>query len=203
MTHDLTEETRERAALYALGQLTIEDALAFERHLAEGCEVCLAEVTAFEEVYAQIALTAPAAAPSPQVRERIISQLGQTQEPRAAKSSVPDEGSAQTLTVFAEEGEWQELSEGVFIKKLYTDERKGTVTTLFKMLPGAHAQPHKHLGVEECFVLEGDFHVGDLVLGRGDYHMAEEGSIHQDLYSEKGNLLLIISPKEGYQLHTQ
>ena len=203
MIHDLTEEITERAALYALGQLTAEDALAFERHLARGCEVCTRELRAFEEVCAGLALTASQAEPSIHVRENLISKLSETKQARPVAHASQQPSPAKTLTVYATEGEWYELSEGVFVKELYTDKQKGVVTSLFKMLPGAHAQAHKHLGVEECFILEGDFHVNDSVLGPGDYHRAEEGSIHQQLYSEKGNLLLIISPLEGYQVQTQ
>lgn len=202
MTHDLTEEITERAALYALGQLPDEDALRFESHLAGQCEVCTAELRAFEEVCAELALTTPEAVPSPQVREKLLSQLGQIKQSGIVEPFPQQASTANTLTVYATEGEWQELSEGVFVKELYTDEKKGVVTSLFKMLPGTRAQAHKHLGVEECLVLEGDFHVNDLILGPGDYHRAEEGTVHQHLYSEKGNLLLIISPQEGFQVQT-
>lgn len=202
MRHDLTEEITERAALYALGQLTPEDSLAFERHLAQKCEVCIAELRAFEEVCAQLALSVPEAEPSIHVRESLMGKLSQTKQSGLVQPFTEQSAPAQTLTVYAGEGEWKELSEGVFVKQLYADEKKGTITSLFKLLPGAHVHAHKHLGVEECLVLEGDFHVNELILGPGDYHRAEEGSVHQHLYSEKGNLLLIISPQEGFQLHT-
>jgi anti-sigma factor ChrR (cupin superfamily) len=200
MTHDLTDEITNRAAMYALGALSAEDSLAFERHLAEACEVCAVELRAFEDVYAQLALTAPEAEPSIHVKDSLMRKIGQTKRPAPIAPAIQQASRAKTLTVFAGEGEWQELSEGVFVKELHKDERKGTVTSLFKMLPGAHASAHRHTGVEECLVLDGDFHVNDLILGPGDYHLAERGSIHENLYSEKGNLLLIISPQEGFQV---
>jgi anti-sigma factor ChrR (cupin superfamily) len=88
------------------------------------------------------------------------------------------------------------LSEGVFVKQLYVDDEKRTVTSLYKMEPGAQAPRHIHSGAEECFVIEGDFHINDLKLGPGDYHRAEPGSLHQKIYTEKGNLLLIIAPQD-------
>lgn len=200
MTHDLTEEITERAALYALGTLPAEDSQAFESHLAQECEVCAAELRSFEEVCAQLALAVPEAEPSPHVRDSLMSKLGQTKQLRPVEPALRQVPPAELLTVYAGEGEWQELSDGVFVKELYADEKKGTVTSLFKMLPGAHAQAHRHLGTEECLVLDGDFHINDLILGPGDYHRAEGGSTHQNLYSEKGNLLLIIAPQEGFQV---
>lgn len=202
MPHDLTEEITERAALYALGQLAGEDALRFEKHLDGGCEVCAAELRAFEEIGAQLALTVFEAEPSVHVRESLMSKLAETQQSGRVEALAQQPSPATTLTVYAEEGEWHELSEGVFVKELYTDKKKGVVTSLFKMLPGARAQAHRHLGVEECLVIEGDFHVDDLILGPGDYHRAEEGSVHQHLYSTKGNLLLIISPEKGFEART-
>lgn len=199
MAHDLSDELKERAALYALGSLPAEESLAFERHISEGCSVCAAELRAFEEVCAQLAWTAPVAEPSPHVRDNLLRQLGLTEQPGRVES-IPDFVSqAKTLTVYAEEGEWEKVSEGVFIKQLYRDEKRGTVASLYRMLPGAHAPTHRHVGVEECIVLEGDFHLNELILGPGDYHRAEAGSVHQRLYTEKGNLLLIISPQEGFQ----
>lgn len=200
MTHDLTEEITERAALYALGVLPGEDSQVFESHLAQGCEVCAAELRAFEEVCAHLALAAPEAEPSPHVRDSLMSKVGQTKQLSRLEPTLQLVSPADVLTIYAGEGEWQELSEGVFVKELHADEKKGTVTSLFKMMPGAHAQAHRHLGTEECLVIDGDFHINDQVLGPGDYHRAEGGSIHQNLYSEKGNLLLIIAPREGFQV---
>jgi anti-sigma factor ChrR (cupin superfamily) len=199
MTHDLSDEITERAALYALGTLPLEESLAFEKHISQECALCAAELQAFEEVCVQLALTAPEVEPLSHVLERLMRKVGQTKHYQDVEPVAHQVSPSTLLTIYAEEGDWQELSKGVFVKQLYADEKKGIVTSLYKMLPGAHAPTHRHLGVEECVVLEGDFHLNDLVLGPGDYHRAEAGTVHQTLYSEKGNLLLIISPQEGFQ----
>ena len=99
----------------------------------------------------------------------------------------------------ANEGEWRELSEGLLEKQLFVDQRKGTVTTLIKLLPGVKLPDHRHLGVEECLVLEGDFHVNDEVFGPGDYRCAMTDSIDQTPYSVNGALLLIVA-QHGYEV---
>ncbi|HEY9231113.1 MAG TPA: cupin domain-containing protein, partial [Blastocatellia bacterium] len=70
----------------------------------------------------------------------------------------------------------------------------GTFTSLVKMLPGSTGTLHRHPGIEECIILEGDFHVAGSRLGPGDYHIAGTGSIHDKPYSIDGALLVIIGP---------
>jgi anti-sigma factor ChrR (cupin superfamily) len=200
MMHEYSDvQTTELASGYALGVLPLDEALAFEEHLAQGCMICAAEVIAFRDICASLALTVPEVEPSPEVRNKILArlaaerQLAFTESPFHQADSRPEPFS----TLYAQQGEWKEVSEGVLIKVLYVDTQKRTMTSLYKMLPGAHAVAHQHQGVEECYVIEGDFYVNDLRLGPGDYHRAEPGSIHDSLYSENGNLLLIISPHES------
>jgi len=51
LRHDrVTTETQETAALYALGALSQQEAQAFDQHLSEGCEVCKAELSQFDQV---------------------------------------------------------------------------------------------------------------------------------------------------------
>ncbi|MDQ3816820.1 MAG: cupin domain-containing protein [Acidobacteriota bacterium] len=99
----------------------------------------------------------------------------------------------QLLTVRAAEGEWHELLEGVAVKQLYVDAERGTVTSLFKLQPGASLPIHFHAGTEECLVLEGDLRTDEIVLHRGDYHCAPKGSRHPLIMSVTGALLLIVA----------
>jgi quercetin dioxygenase-like cupin family protein len=191
MKHELSEiELQERAFLSAMGALPAEEQLAFENHLAEGCDYCQAELSAQQEICAQLAFAAPAAEPSASVKDRIFERISSEKQADKFKSD------AQFFTLFASEGAWQKLTEGVFFKRLYVDREKKTVTSLYKMQPGAKVPTHRHSGVEECFVIEGDFHLDGLKLGPGDYHRAEAGSLHQTLHTENGNLLLIIAPQD-------
>jgi len=70
-----TEETQERATLYALGALSQHEARAFEVHLREGCPVCQTEISRYESVTADLGLAAPAAAPPPYLRELLTARL--------------------------------------------------------------------------------------------------------------------------------
>ncbi len=196
------EETNERAALYALGALGQMEARAFEEHLAEGCEACAAAYRDFEQTSGALAFAAPEASPSPIVREKLSALLAEEtkQEPATSRSlhSVP----AQFLTLRNEEGEWRKVAEGILAKQLFADPQTRTVTSLFKMLPGTRIPMHRHHGVEQCYIIEGDFHADDKVLGAGDFHCALAGSTHKPVYTVSGALLLIVAT-EGYEVMEQ
>lgn len=196
------DQIREQLALYALGALSQHEARAVDRHLGEGCEVCQAELEPFESVVAALGFAGPLESPPPSVREQLVSRLSEeSQAPVVGTASMRD-GLNQFYSLRADQGEWLESSPGLLEKQLFVDENKGTVTTLIKMLPGVKLPSHRHLGIEECLVLEGDFHVNGKVFGPGDYRCAMAGSIDQSPYSVDGTLLLILA-QGGYELLAQ
>jgi anti-sigma factor ChrR (cupin superfamily) len=104
-------------------------------------------------------------------------------------------GADQLQSILASEGEWREIQEGVSLKKLYMDKATGIATSLVRMLPGTALPVHKHLGVEQFYVIEGDCNVAGQRLGPGDYHRAGAGSTHESTYTIGGTLFLLIAPE--------
>jgi len=199
MKHGRADDaTKEMAALYALGALTPLEAAAFDRHLADGCDTCRTELRAFDSVVADLGLGAPQTEPPSGLRERLLSSIdsGRHADPAPAASA---DTKPPLLTIRADEGEWMAAAEGVFVKTLFADEASGTVTTMVKMSPGARLPMHRHLGIEQCLMLDGDFHVNDQVFHKGDYHCAKEGSLHETLFTETGALFLIVS-QHGFEV---
>ena len=87
--------------------------------------------------------------------------------------------------------------EGISVKRLFSDPDRKTVTMLVRMAAGTSYPTHRHAGAEECYVLEGDLHVGEeLVLNAGDYQRAGEDSIHLRQWTQDGCLLFILSSTE-------
>lgn len=74
-------ELHELSAGYALDALAPEERDAFERHLA-GCPECQEELASFWEVAGALAVAADSAAPSPELRDRILADV------RAEKQTV-------------------------------------------------------------------------------------------------------------------
>jgi anti-sigma factor ChrR (cupin superfamily) len=192
--HNSEEEVALQAALHALGVLPEAEALAFQQHLAEGCAVCRTEVESYQSTVEKLGFGAPRIEPSAGVLDRLFQEI--KEQPKlqlAPKMSKQELGGS--LTIRANEGEWREKWKGVFIKRLFKDESKGTVTILYKMLPGASLPMHRHIGAEECMVLEGDYHINGEVLGAGDYHCAFPDSVDETLFTIGGTMFLIVSPE--------
>ena len=195
MKHSVADEQiREQLALYALGALSQQEARVVERHLAEDCEVCASELQQFESVVEALGFTVFPATPPADVREKLISGLAEETQIVSPFLSTP----LKSYSLRANEGEWTETAPGVFEKHLFSDEGRGAVTTLIKMMPGVKLPSHRHLGLEECLVIEGDLHVGGEEFGAGDYRCVMPGTIDETPFSINGTLLLIVS-KGGHE----
>jgi anti-sigma factor ChrR (cupin superfamily) len=189
MKHSVADDQiKEQLALYALGALSQQEARAVENHLAEGCDVCASELKPFESVVQALGFAAFPATPPTGVRAKLIGLLEETRT-----VSPPLSEAIKHFSLRANEGQWTETAPGLFEKHLFTDERRGTVTTLIKMMPGIKLPSHRHVGLEECLVIEGDFHVGTEEFGPGDYRCAAAGTIDETPSSINGALLLIVS----------
>jgi anti-sigma factor ChrR (cupin superfamily) len=184
------DQMKDRALLYALGTLTQNEARAFEDHLADGCDDCEAELRASERLAQSLAFEVAEVEPPPRLFEQVVKHITKEQRPAPAARHLPE----QLTTVRRDEGQWFESSPGVLVKRLFENPETGTFTTLVRMLPGAIGTLHRHPGIEECIILEGDFHVAGSRLGPGDYHIAGADSLHDKPYSIGGTLLLIIGP---------
>jgi anti-sigma factor ChrR (cupin superfamily) len=202
MSHSLQEEEfKERASLYALGALNQHEARSFEEHLAEGCEACASELSGFEAVVTNLAYGSPDAMPPASAREKLLARLAKETEPTPPATSSGHDIS-QPLVVRADEGRWHPMCAGVIFKQLFVDATRKTVTSLVRMQPGSQIPMHRHRGIEECYVIEGDVYANNETLGAGDYTCAMEGSIHHAISTVDGALLLIVSP-ESYEVLSQ
>jgi anti-sigma factor ChrR (cupin superfamily) len=219
MRDTTTEEgTCGAAALYALGALEGEDARAFEAHVSEGCDACASELREFESVVAGLGLAAAEAEPPAHARERLLERLAVADAPELSGVDVSEQedskreaAPAETseprslcgegfLVVRAGEGQWLPTGDaGISFKLLYTDRERGTFTTLVRMDAGASIPAHRHLGVEQCLVIEGDLRAGDVSMSAGDFNCSLPGSVHEELTTTGGALFLIVGP-ERYEV---
>lgn len=185
----------ENAALYALGALSQDEARSFEEHLGEGCDVCRAEVEAFGDVVVALSFGAAGESPSEEVKRKLQLRLDEDQRGKDERLTSAT-GASPFLSVRSDEGEWQEIQEGVRIKQLFVDIKTGIATSLVRMSPGTSLPPHRHNDIEQLYIMEGDCHVQGEVLGPGDYHCASPGSIHATTYTVGGTLFLLVAPEK-------
>jgi len=66
------------AAAWAVGALDGEERAVFERHLADGCDVCEAELRSSAEALAAAARSVPPMIPPPQVKEALLRRITAT-----------------------------------------------------------------------------------------------------------------------------
>ncbi|WP_077033146.1 cupin domain-containing protein [Pelomonas sp. KK5] len=62
----------------------------------------------------------------------------------------------------------------------------GVVAMLVRVLGGASVPDHGHGLEEDCYVLEGDLYLSDILLREGDYQLARAGTRHTDCLSDAG-----------------
>ena len=217
----LDDAARATAALYALGALPPREAAEFATHLAT-CTVCRAEVASYDEAVAGLSNLTPEADPPAPLRAQLMSRIGATpqrgkgtvpvpptpQAPRAEgvdsdhrpervqvwkEWAAPEAVSGLVFVPGGDDG-WQPTDvDGVAVRRLFADPARDRVTMLVRMAAGTSYPAHRHGGAEECYVLEGTLHVGDLTMHAGDYQRAEGGSAHGIQSTETGCLLFIVS----------
>jgi anti-sigma factor ChrR (cupin superfamily) len=192
------ERMQEMMALYALGALAEDEAWALENHLAENRNGLAEDLKAFETVAAHLAFAAPEQTPPLELRQNLLALVAQEAAPSAKEifslpiTSAPQ--CSQFFSLHANEGEWQEFGPGMSAKTLFADQSRGIVTSLVRMMPGTALPPHKHLGEEQLYILEGDCYIHDIKLGPGDFYHASAGSIHKSTYTVGGTTFLLIAP---------
>lgn len=192
------EQMQEMMALYALGALEKNEEWALENYLAENRNGLAEDLTAFETVAAHLAFAVPERTPPSQLRQNLLALVAKDASPSAQEMfSLPVTSTplfSQFFSLRADEGEWQEFGPGMSAKTLFADQSRDTMTSLVRMLPGTALPPHRHLGEEQIYVLEGDCYIHNTRLGPGDFYHASAGSIHESTYTVGGTTFLLIAP---------
>jgi anti-sigma factor ChrR (cupin superfamily) len=135
------------APAYVLGTLEGQERLAFEAHLASGCDECRETVAVFDPLV--LALSKPVSLPvAPQVRELLM-----------------DLAQAPTLPIDLSALAWEEVAPGVQRSIVRHDPGRGMYGTILWAKPGSRYPPHRHQGDESFLVLQG--HCRDEVASYG------------------------------------
>lgn len=119
--------------------------------------------------------------------------------PERSHDLVPTEGGSTYIK--PSEMEWRPTRfEKVSIKVLYEDAKRGEMTCLLKLEPGAYIPFHKHPEIEQSLVLEGSVEDHDGVAMAGDYVWRKPGSRH-DNRSPGGAVLFAVYRKPNIYYH--
>ena len=94
------------------------------------------------------------------------------------------------VAIPADADTWKPFLPGVSIKVL---RRHGDMMSyLLRVAPGAVIPAHRHPYEEECVVLEGSLHIGDVRLSAGGFLLVHEGVLHDELVAEENGATLYL-----------
>ncbi|MDB5035127.1 MAG: uncharacterized protein JWQ98_2368 [Chlorobi bacterium] len=175
--------------LYALNALSPMEAAAFEARIING-DVDAEELENHMETMLALCEEMASVMPAPRraLKDAVMAAIDPAPAPGALKPG-------EQVFVMADEGEWQNPGlPGFSMKILYHDDARKRTTVLVRLAPGTAYPAHRHMGLEECMVLEGDLYVDGHSLQAGDYTASMTDKIHIDTHSEHGCLLLLNTP---------
>ena len=191
----LLDDDRERAALHAVGALERDAAILYATHL-EVCEACRAEVESHRAAVCALGRSLEPVAPPPSVKTRLATAVRAELDAAAIQKwkqwtpSAPGEA----MTLVRGKDEWEATGVGgVEVRRLFVDKANDRLTMLVRMTAGTEYPAHRHAGVEECYVLEGDLYGTGWEMRAGDYQRLELGSVHGVQGTRGGCLLFIVS----------
>lgn len=197
--HDPSDEgMRVRIHEYVLGVLTPEENSEVERHLGEGCEACAIEIRLAREIEGRMGLAADPIAPAATLKSKLMNRIRTRPSPeQQVWRRWPDSFSDKDrILLRRDDGRWETTGiPGIVVRQLAVNDKHDQVSMMIRMDAGTRYPPHRHAGIEECFVLEGDLRHSDQVMRAGDYEVVDEGSIHGWQWTEGGCLLLIHSSR--------
>jgi len=189
----ITEQQQDQATRYALGEMTASEQREFAEEVRKNSELC-EFLWSLQHTLDQIALSVPKVSPNPALKDKVLRRIREkgTDKPRRRAP-----GMAAVLPglrfAMSEDTGWKPLPiPGAFIKLLSLERARGYAVLLGKLDPGARYPAHINAGPEDIYILTGDLHVGDQVLGPGDFHHADAGSTHKENHSVEGCTLLAV-----------
>jgi anti-sigma factor ChrR (cupin superfamily) len=190
----ITEQEQEQAALCALGLLPEEEQAQFLLQVRARPEL-RDFLRSLQRTTDRVALAGRTAVLPGGLKEKVLRRIEETRAAETASPAAQIAAEVPGLRFLARDDAagWKQLPiAGAWIKLLSLEPRRGYAVLLGKLEPGVRYPAHTNAGPEDFYILTGDLHVGNRVLGPGDFHHAEAGSVHTENYSAGGCTLLSV-----------
>ena len=181
--HDRDHE--ELVSLYLLLALPPSERREAEIIMA-GCAECRDELEALRPILgAFVSWPTDVLRPAEPLWERLTQRIG---------AETGAEVSADSASVA--EPDWEDAAPGISYKILARDTENKRLSMLVRLAPGAAYPPHRHSGVEELYLLDGELLIDSRKLYPGDYNRAEAGTGDQHVWSETGCTCVLLTSSE-------
>jgi putative transcriptional regulator len=186
-------ERRGLVASYALAALERSEAESMDAHLPT-CAECQQEYHELSAVTNTLSAWRAQIVPPPlQLWNRLAERISNQPQKQAVAPSAAVPSAVRSWP----EPQWKEVTPGITCKLLSTDAAADRVSMLVRLAPGISYPAHRHAGVEELYLLEGELWIEDRKLQPGDYNRAEPGTSDHRVWSGTGCMcLLITSPSD-------
>ena len=183
-SHEHGPDHVERLSLYALHALPADEVPDVEAHVAR-CAECREALASLRAVVGSlVAWPTDVLRPPAPLWDRLAQRIGAAIGQPPVRRSTP-------------EPKWENVAPGISVKLLATDPDNRRITMLVRLDPATDYPPHRHAGIEELHLLDGELVIGDRKLHPGDYSRADPGSIDHRVWSETGcTCVLITSPDD-------
>jgi anti-sigma factor ChrR (cupin superfamily) len=176
--------------LYALQALPSAEVAGMEAQIA-ACPACREELGTLRPIVASfVAWPTDVLRPESSLWDRLARRIA------AETRTEPVHAAASQHA----EPEWAVAGPGVFYKILAADAASRRVSLLVRLAPGADYPPHRHAGVEELHLLDGELWVDDKRLLPGDYIRGEAGTVDHRVWSETGCTCVLLTSTDDILL---
>ncbi|MGH8202443.1 MAG: cupin domain-containing protein [Steroidobacteraceae bacterium] len=177
-------EQAELLPLYLLRALPSDETRSLEAHLT-CCPECQRELLLLRPAVDSLGSSPPdILRPADSMWSRLQERIG----------GEASEESTREVPISPEPG-WDDVAPGISCKLLATDMERDRVSMLVRLAPGIAYPSHRHAGVEELFLLDGELWIEDRKLYAGDYNRAEPGTSDKRVWSETGCSCLLITSR--------
>jgi quercetin dioxygenase-like cupin family protein len=179
------QEHQDAVFLYALQALSADEIPEVEAQIA-ACTGCQHEIEAIRRITGSFVcwptdVLRPPVSLWDKLSKRIADETGE--------SPVVPPHAAQHL-------EWEDAAPGISVKILATDTDRQRVSMLVRLAPGTDYPSHRHAGLEELHLLDGELMIDKETLYPGDFIRAEAGSVDHRVWSETGCTCVLITSTE-------
>ena len=167
--------------MYALQALPADEAAVVEQSIV-ACAECRHELEALRPIVDSLSdWPGEVPPPSASVWDRLAGRVaGEKAEVLASREHWT-------------EPEWHEAAPGISVKLLATDTDRKRVSMLVRLAPGTDYPAHRHAGLEELHLLDGELMIDQRKLYPGDYNRAEAGSMDRRVWSETGCTCVLVT----------
>ena len=185
----------ELAPLYVLDLLEIEDRLWVEAQVVD-CPELAEELANYEAAVGLVPYSAPPVPMAADLKDRLFARLAVCDSDRLGLEPVTEPApelpaKREMFTVRSQDLDWKpHRVEGVTCAILSVDEQHRMRSMVVKVAAGVIYPIHRHGGIEEIYMLEGDLIIENETYFAGDYIRSFSGSIHAPS-SETGCMFVI------------